>query len=278
MYHDRQMSLDDVATELQCAYSTAHRLLTAYGIEKRTREQGRFVLRNKTHNIDIKFFETESPDFYYFLGLMITDGWVSDQGSISLSMTDRDVIDYVISKIGYTNSVFEKTSKRYPNAKPMYTISFRNQTAFEILKKYGICPRKTLTAKFPRVPNAYLSDFVRGVFDGDGSIYVRQRREGNSLQHEFSIVSASSEFIYDLGRAMSEQANLQSVKYRTVKKGRGNPLYGVRVTRRSDLQKLSEWMYRRDVFGMQRKKEKNAVLTSKLSKERRRDGICRDFL
>jgi LAGLIDADG-like domain len=260
MYNDKHMSMDEIASELGCAYSSVHRLFTFHGIKRRTREQGRAILRSKNPNVDLSFFETESADFYYFLGLMVTDGWVSDKGSISLSMTDRDVIDYVADKIRYTNSIFEKRSKRFPNAKPIYTISFRNQAVFEILKGYGVHPRKSLTVKFPRVPREYLKDFVRGVFDGDGSIYVKQRKDSNSLVCEFSIVSASSEFINEIGDVISAEANIDSVKYRVEQRRRRNPLFTLRVSKRPDIARLSEWLYKDDAFGMERKKEKMLYL------------------
>ena len=40
----------------------------------------------------------------------------------------------------------------------------------------GGTPRKSLTIQFPEVPNEFLSDFIRGYLDGDGSNFIIQNK------------------------------------------------------------------------------------------------------
>jgi len=58
----------------------------------------------------------------------------------------------------------------------------------------GGSTRKSLTIKFPEIPKEYVSDFIRGVFDGDGSVYKLKYRRG----YASNIVSASRKFIISL--------------------------------------------------------------------------------
>ncbi|MEL3972227.1 LAGLIDADG family homing endonuclease [Rossellomorea oryzaecorticis] len=36
---------------------------------------------------------------------------------------------------------------------------------------HGIQPNKSLSIQLPTIPDSYLNHFIRGYFDGDGSIY-----------------------------------------------------------------------------------------------------------
>ena len=45
----------------------------------------------------------------------------------------------------------------------------------EDLRRLGLTERKSLTMHFPDVPEEYLWDFIRGCWDGDGSIHHDKR-------------------------------------------------------------------------------------------------------
>lgn len=42
------------------------------------------------------------------------------------------------------------------------------------LLKLGLYPNKSLTVKFPDIPQKFINHFVRGYFDGDGCIYFEK--------------------------------------------------------------------------------------------------------
>lgn len=48
---------------------------------------------------------------------------------------------------------------------------------FGDLSKHGCVPNKSLILKFPTtLPNELVNDFIRGYFDGDGSVYINNKR------------------------------------------------------------------------------------------------------
>jgi intein/homing endonuclease len=69
------------------------------------------------------------------------------------------------------------------------------------LEALGIIPRKSLVVKFPYVPLSFLPDFIRGVFDGDGSVFFDKRRPESPLRSKF--VSSSESFIKKLEANLS---------------------------------------------------------------------------
>lgn len=71
------------------------------------------------------------------------------------------------------------------------TISFKNQDIVDLLSlEYGITPNKTFTLEVP-----YINwNFIRGAFDGDGSLTKDSRTDS----WKFEIVSASEKFAYQI--------------------------------------------------------------------------------
>lgn len=57
--------------------------------------------------------------------------------------------------------------KRYPHC----YIEISSKIIYNDILALGGIPAKSLTVKFPNIPENYISDFLRGNFDGDGSIY-----------------------------------------------------------------------------------------------------------
>ena len=58
-----------------------------------------------------------------------------------------------------------------------YQFRTHNKRIIEVLTKLGVVPKKSLILEFPTWlhPSTY-SHFIRGVFDGDGSLYLYERR------------------------------------------------------------------------------------------------------
>lgn len=58
--------------------------------------------------------------------------------------------------------------------------------------RLGVTPNKSLDIKFPDIPKKYLRHFIRGLFDGDGSVYL----DGKYIR--IKLLSGSYEFIKTL--------------------------------------------------------------------------------
>jgi len=52
----------------------------------------------------------------------------------------------------------------------VWRIDFSNTKIVEDVRRWGVTERKTFSTKFPDLPAEFQRDFVRGVFDGDGSV------------------------------------------------------------------------------------------------------------
>jgi hypothetical protein len=70
--------------------------------------------------------------------------------------------------------LMESNAKIYsrPNGKSrLHTIKIDNKKIYKDVCRLGITPRKSHTLVFPEMPPAMVRHFIRGCWDGDGSIY-----------------------------------------------------------------------------------------------------------
>ncbi|MCX5678096.1 MAG: LAGLIDADG family homing endonuclease [Candidatus Omnitrophica bacterium] len=163
--------------------------------------------------INDNFFSNWSPEMAYVLGLIATDGCVSKSGTVSLCINDKDLLEKVRLVMDSEHKICRS---KYQEG--LYSFHFARPRLVKDLAALGILPRKSLNIKFPAVPDAFLIDFVRGVFDGDGSVYFEKRSERYPLRTTF--VSSSQEFIEKLEIVLRQMGLPERVIHRqTTKNG-----------------------------------------------------------
>jgi hypothetical protein len=114
--------------------------------------------------------------------------------------------------------------------------------------KLGVWPQKSYSVKVPKIPNEYLSHFVRGVIDGDGSI--RYFKRPRSPYFEIMIASGSKDFIWGLRQAIKSAINTDSRISRS-----GNCFLLRYSCKRGEY--LADWVYRDATIFLERKHNKH---------------------
>ncbi len=139
-------------------------------------------------NLDY-FHKIDSEDKAYFLGLIISDGSVIHHGGnkwslrIELDITDKYIIDKFAECIGAPKEKVKVTTRYYPGRKSgeyrehAYLCLNGKQIADD-LAQYGVVPRKTYYTYLPLLDNKYMPHLIRGIFDGDGSVYYTKKDNG----------------------------------------------------------------------------------------------------
>ena len=153
----------------------------------------------------------------YVLCLIITDGCITDTGKISLDMNEKGLLGKVRQVMGSQHKI---TLSKHQEG--LYCFHFARAQLVKDLGKLGVLPRKSLNVKFPAVPDASMKDFIRGIFDGDGSVYFEKRSKNYPVRAVF--VSSSREFIEKLEvtlqrlglpkRAIHEQKTKNGIHYK----------------------------------------------------------------
>ena len=205
-----------------------------------------------------------SPNFAYAIGLIATDGNLNKDGRhISLTSKDLELIEKFKTSINSKAGIF-KTCRNNEKEKRYYTVSISDKPFFNFLNKIGLTPAKSKTIQKVKVPKKYFIDFIRGVFDGDGSFYTFwDKRWPKSFGYQISFASASKNFIAWLQKQLAIFYNVRGF----IRLGDG--VFVLRYVKR-DSEKLFEAMYRRkeNKLFLQRKyiKIKSALEFNKLLK------------
>lgn len=122
-----------------------------------------FINDNYLDNIDCE-------DKAYFLGFLAADGTIQSDGSIkiALSSIDKELL-IKFQKVLETNyPIRDSITKDGFN---ISTFVFRSNNIREQLTKYNIVKNKTYTYTFPNnLEQKYISSFIKGYWDGDGTI------------------------------------------------------------------------------------------------------------
>jgi len=105
------------------------------------------------------------------------------------------------------NKVFDSTAlisqyTRRGKLESAFVLVLRSKKLFGDLQNLGGIRRKSLIMKFPNVPDQYLADFIRGYFDGDGSVYfttyLRTKDHRKQVDLRCNFTSGSPAFLNKL--------------------------------------------------------------------------------
>ena len=144
-------------------------------------------------NAKRKIAETWSSNLAYAVGLLATDGCLSPPGHlIDLTSKDREQLENFRHCIG----VDLKITKKYSGGREYLRIQFKNVLFYSFLISIGLTPAKSKTLSKLAIPEKYFFHFLRGVFDGDGSIYSYwDPRWRSSFMFYLCFASASKTFV-----------------------------------------------------------------------------------
>lgn len=145
----------------------------------------------------------------YVLGYIVADGCITkskgrkkNPWSFNITSIDKQHLYRLKKIIGSTHKISTKNSERSIG----FQIQIRNSVLCKDLTRRGIMPRKTSQLKPIRIPKIYFPHFVRGFFDGDGTVYIY--RVNNVLQIKAGFVSASFAFFKDFHRRLCQQLQI----------------------------------------------------------------------
>lgn len=142
-------------------------------------------------NVDTKW----TPEFAYVVGLIATDGNLSNDGRhISITSKDYEIPDMMRKVLKLSNSIGKK-ARGGSRDKKYFRLQFGDINFYEFLLSMGLTPKKSKTLREMAIPHAFFADFLRGCIDGDGSIDSFMHPESTLPQLRVRLVSASSHFL-----------------------------------------------------------------------------------
>lgn len=176
-------------------------------------DQKRFV---RKYNLDEHYFDViDTQDKAYILGLLYADGSNNiSKSTISISLQEED------------KELLEEIKSTINSEKPLEYIDYSNKNDFgyhyknqyrlllfsshmcKVLQKIGMIPNKNLKLVFPNIDKSLYKHFIRGYFDGDGSV-VQQIRNDNNRPVLVTITSTES-FCNTISDIIKNELNINS--------------------------------------------------------------------
>ena len=140
---------------------------------------------------DLTVFEkVDTPAKAYLLGFIIADGNSDGKYKITIVSKDLEILHKCKKILKCDNKISSQLKKNINETKAhkIYYLQICSQKLVSDLRAFGIEPRKSWTSTFPDIKEEYYSHFLRGLFDGDGSICFLKKN--NSPR--FSIIGSEN--------------------------------------------------------------------------------------
>lgn len=221
--YENNMSLREIERQYGVSRQTVSAFLEKKGIKK---TKGNHY-RKFFHNED--FFEViDNEEKAYWLGFMYADGWVmdhsqrygQDQFGISLKIDDEQHIRKFLTSIKATNPITYDYSSGRKHA--LAKVVLTSQKTVNDLIKHGCFKKKTFLLQPPTtIPDDLIPHFIRGFFDGDGSIVKAsgkyyEKYHKYHFQVSFSCMETIAYWLqhfFGFGSVVKDQRSKQSFSY-----------------------------------------------------------------
>lgn len=197
-----------------------------------------------------KFYNIKDPEVSYYLGLFWSDGYLHNNGlNIYCSYDDIEVIKELLNRIGEW-SYYNIPAKK-PGRKDITRVYTYNTRISNFMKENGFNLKSTDSPCkiIKKIPISLRHYFFRGLVDGDGCFYYKKTKNVIS-NRQFSITSSYNQKWY----YVTELLDSLNVKYtiRRINSKKGS-YSQIRVTKKSDIIKIGNYMYQGEFFGYTRK-------------------------
>ena len=215
--------------------------------------------RNRENKIDHTFFNTiDTERKAYWLGLMYADGYNSYSTSkyqmeLTLEETDAYLLEELKKDLKTVYSISPKQAKLSKGGIGYYKrLTFYSKDLSQALKKHGCPETKSHILKFPTsdmMPNHLIRHFIRGYFDGDGSISWKPDKNKYISPFNFQ---GTKDFVTGIQKTLVENTKMAAG---SIEKGHGE-VWSWRSGGRQQALKFMDFIYKDATIFLQRKYDK----------------------
>ena len=241
---------------------------------------------NRRHDFDRTFFDKiDTEEKAYVLGLIYADGCNVKHpttAELSIAQTERDVdILYKIRNVMKSTYPISERKNNLNGGEKCFVFYIYGKFLGEQLNNLGVVQRKSLTLRFPDfLDDNLMPHFIRGYFDGDGSIWDGKRKkmmvknERKPGEYRERIVhnvkfnfTGSDTFIPELQNYLVNRYGFTKTKLNYSKAKDSHKHCTMEYSGRKNVHKLYELMYSSATIYGERKKAKFEKILCALSEK-----------
>ena len=201
------------------------------------------------------FDKIDTQEKAYILGLLYADGWNQTERNvigIGLKESDKEILDKITSLIQPTKPLGyykkNKLKRGFENSQNEYRLVIANKHISQRLVELGCGKAKTHNLTFPteeQVPSCLIRHFVRGYFDGDGSV-------SGDKQKQFNLVGTIN-FLLPLQQILMKELSFSKTKLDQRHKERDNEIRSLRYCGINQCITFRDWLYKDATIYLERK-------------------------
>lgn len=250
------LSASKIAKQLGCSHTLVLDFLDKNNVLKTPKNQ----LIRKYKDIEENYFDNvDTEEKAYFLGLLYADGCVSKFYScfeIGLQEEDRHILEKLSLSIMHKD-ILKFIDRSKCSRKNQWRLRVSNKHMCNSLKKIGCTPKKSLTLKFPEfLDGELIRHFIRGYFDGDGSISCNKNQ---NYGYKFKITST-----FDFCKEADKQINKSLPMHFTYEINKNKVTTTISVGGNRQILRLMEWIYKDANIYLYRKYNKYKELVTRI--------------
>lgn len=188
---------------IECGETKRHKALglCQQCYDKKRRRKRTVAKKIKEKRINESFFETWTDEMAYVLGFWCADGYVDKEMKNAVAYNkSKELLEMIrsIMESSYTIGLYEPTG--------IYHFSIPNKKVIQDLVNLGVVPAKSNKIKCPNVPDFAFKHFLRGYFDGNGTVGVKDH--GGYPNLTVAISSGSPVFLTEIAERIKDLTNI----------------------------------------------------------------------
>lgn len=189
----------------------------------------------RTYDVDRQFFDNiDTQEKAYWLGVMFADGYNNEEfGYIRFGQCESNVelVHSFKTALSSTHPIVDVDREH-----SFYQITIANRHLSESLAKLGCIQAKTHYCDFPEIPEHLERHFIRGYFDGDGSIWTSNNALGISI-------TGNNKLVEKIQMKLMVECNLAQTKLVCRRPETSPNIVEIRYGGRHQIARISEYLY-----------------------------------
>lgn len=248
MYVDG-VPIREIANRMESTHRRVRDLLLKIGVPLRG---------NRWYDYNEDYFsKIDTSEKAYWLGFLYADGCVFSDGykinsvTVKLSSCDKEHLISLKCAVGYTGQIKDRSYnatfpiKKYNGSFKSSQLRITSKKMVKDLITLGCHQNKSLTVCFPNhsvVPTDFISHFIRGYFDGDGSV--------STSDPQVSFLG-TYQFLEEIRNILSKTIGTAPVKIH-----RHNRIFHLHYGGRLQCKAIGEYLYKNATVWLDRKRQK----------------------
>ncbi|MGM9543982.1 MAG: LAGLIDADG family homing endonuclease [Romboutsia timonensis] len=252
MYNDEKKSIKTISKEMGYSVSIVYRQLKELNYVPRTnREQALKYSFNENY-----FQNIDSEHKAYWLGYICADATIYDKTNtdsgilkIETKKEDEEIVQKFKKDIESSHPIKHYQNKHFEGYECSRLV-LKSNIIIKNLQLYGIGSHKSLTLQFPNdiKQSQFVNAFIRGYFDGDGSLCLYK----NGV---FDIkILGTKTFLEDIKSIVGIQCRISNPK---------SNIYELRISKNSERKKFLTFIYKDATIYLQRKYDRYNLFMQK---------------